>query len=71
MTDDVDFKRLVREAASETYSPLAQHCWPWQHRWTMWRKELKPGSVAQITQEHWWIRTCVRCGKPATRDIPL
>lgn len=46
-------RRLAEEAAREVYSPRAQACWPWSHRWTMWR----PWEDAGLQR-----RRCVRCG---------
>lgn len=51
---DSDFKKLVEEAANETYNPRARRCWPWSHEWTMW--ETVRGGRQQV-------RRCVGCGK--------
>jgi hypothetical protein len=64
MTEErVDFQRLAKEAAAETYSPRAQRCWLW-HQWTMW--ETKPSKTYNslvIAQ-----RSCIRCGRPQFKE---
>jgi hypothetical protein len=40
-----DFKKLVDEAARETYLPRAKRCWFGFHDWTMW--ESDPGLRSQ------------------------
>lgn len=54
-----DLRKLAEEAAAEAYDQRAISCWPWSHRWTMW-KPLE-GSIMYQT------RRCLRCGK--TKDI--
>ena len=62
-TDDeeIDLRRLAEEAAREAYSPRAQHCWPWSHRWTMW----EPNGRYSMYQR----RRCVRCGKTGEKLV--
>ena len=56
-TDDeeIDLRRLAEEAAREAYSPRAQHCWPWSHRWTMWepngRSDVSTASLRPMRQD--------------------
>jgi hypothetical protein len=70
MTDaPIDLKQLAHEAAQSVYSPRAQACWfPWSHRWTMWTvkaNELYP-AIYEVHR-----RSCVRCGKPRVKRVPV
>ena len=62
MPHDLDeLRKLATEAARETYSPLAQHCWPWSHKWTKW----------QPFHHRRWLecRECLRCGRSKVKPI--
>jgi hypothetical protein len=61
MTPVNDLRRLAKEAAREIYSPRAEKCWLWFHRWTMWEANYD-GSLYQR-------RRCMRCGKTIEKSI--
>jgi hypothetical protein len=62
MTEEqIDLRRLAEQAAREAYSPRAEFCWPWSHRWTMWTRETR-WSLYQR-------RRCVRCGKTTEKLV--
>jgi hypothetical protein len=50
----IDFSKLAKEAAAESYNPRATRCWPWTHAWTMWQK-IDHGNKQE--------RRCTGCGK--------
>lgn len=55
----IDLKKLAEEAAREAYTPRAERCWPWSHRWTMWRPSVLAGGFVSSSFQR---RRCLRCG---------
>jgi hypothetical protein len=55
----VELRKLIEEAARETYSPRAKRCWVFHH-WTMWQEMKHPTFPREYRMQ---FRRCVGCGK--------
>lgn len=55
MTDEtqINLRKLIDEAAAETYNPRAKPCGWWSHEWTMWETDRS---------KRYQTRRCVGCG---------